>query len=745
MKNLLKGFIVAVAGVSMTFASLAHAASINDDPQDFYVFETTNRSGTNGAANNWSRSTSIGDNDLLSFAIYYHVTSGTADDVTFKMEDLHGRSFDAGDTESVTGGVYTSNAGNSTGSSNVTFTDDVELRLYNVSWQPNQCTSVTCERSFPGSAADVLDDGINIGSINEGWATQGNMVVTFKAIPEDNGGNNGGGNNNSDDVEIETRSASNVDDDSARLNGEVEEGDNQEVWFAFSRGDNDETPSCSSSSQRVSVSGSYDSGDDFSRTVTGLRDNEEYFFRACTFDEDGDVLSAGIRSFTTDEEDDDDDDEEEAEVDTLSASNIDEDSARLNGELEEGDNAEVWFAFSRTDSTPSCSSSSQEVSVSGTYDAGEDFSRTVTGLQDNEKYYFRACALADDGDIESGNIRSFVTDEDDDDDDDNNGNDSDAEAITRTPTGITSNSATFRSFVFGEGTGTCYFQYGTTSSFGLTTPLQTVDLDEEGECSSTRFNLNPNTTYFYRAVLVDGGQTEFGLTRSFRTLSDNVVVTPQTPTNNGGGTVNVTVVRGGEVEIDDRGGIELTKFVSSIDDERFSDFTRADRDEAVFYKVRIENDSNEVIEDLTVVDIIPFFLELDGEERLDDDSEKEVRWNISRLEPGDVREFTTEMRVRDDARYGMDIESYAYAFNDDFSVNSNEVVVEVEEADEEVEASQAASIFGAGFFPTTLFGWLLLLAIVLVIAYLVSRILFSRNENERVLAELRAMQNGNNS
>ncbi len=568
-------------------------------------------------------------------------------------------------------------------------------------------------------------------------------------------------NPTSNNVDIDTNAASSIDDDSARLNGDVEEGDNQDVWFAFSR--TDSTPSCSSSSQRVDVSGVYDSNEDFSAIVRNLIANETYYFRACTLDENGEVLSAQIRQFTTDEEDNGNNNDPAAEVDTNAATSVDEDSARLNGDLEEGDNATVWFAISSVDTTPSCSSSLQRVSVSGVYDQGDDFSRIVTGLSENTKYYFRSCALGEDGDTVSGSIRTFVTDEDD--NPTNPPTSVNPDTITRLPSGITSSTATLNSYVIGNGTGTCYFQYGTSAGFGSVTPAQTVNLDNTSTCSSTRFNLQPNTTYYYRSVLVDGGQTYYGLTRSFRTNANAVVTTPSTPTvvTTPTRVITRTVTAPAAPVVDDTVTVrvveettrvadqplEITKWVSAETDPEFVRVTEADRDEAVFYKVRVTNNTDEDLEDVVVIDRIPFDLELDGQESLDDDSYKEVRWNIRSLEAGESKTFITEMRVRDDVDFGDRIDSYATAFNDEYNVDSNNVVIEIEEervasaSDEEVDGSQAASIFGAGFFPTTLLGWLILLAIVLAIAYLVSRIFFSRNENERVLAELRAMQQVN--
>ncbi|MEZ4113929.1 MAG: hypothetical protein R3B65_00470 [Candidatus Paceibacterota bacterium] len=89
-----------------------------------------------------------------------------------------------------------------------------------------------------------------------------------------NNNNNNNGNNNGD--EVVTLSATNIDEDSARLRGEVTDGNNVDVWFVID--DNDSTPSCSDGDITYNVSGDYDDGDEFSRTVSGLDEDETYYF-----------------------------------------------------------------------------------------------------------------------------------------------------------------------------------------------------------------------------------------------------------------------------------------------------------------------------------------------------------------------------------------------------------------------------------------------------------------------------------
>lgn len=102
----------------------------------------------------------------------------------------------------------------------------------------------------------------------------------------------------------------------------------------------------------------------------------------------------------------------ELEIQTNNASNINANYAQLNGEVEEGNNAQVWFTFSSSYSNLNCESQSGQVNVGGTYDAGEAFFALKSGLQSDTTYYFQACGQDQiNGPIESGEVRSFTTDE----------------------------------------------------------------------------------------------------------------------------------------------------------------------------------------------------------------------------------------------------------------------------------------------------------------------------------------------
>ncbi len=106
----------------------------------------------------------------------------------------------------------------------------------------------------------------------------------------------------------------------------------------------------------------------------------------------------------------------DVDVDTNSATDIEDDEVELRGEITGGDDVRVWFVISRTDRTPSCFSSSQRESVSSRYDEGDDFKKVVDDLREDTRYYFRACAENEDGNTISGAIKNFRTDDERDED-----------------------------------------------------------------------------------------------------------------------------------------------------------------------------------------------------------------------------------------------------------------------------------------------------------------------------------------
>lgn len=104
-----------------------------------------------------------------------------------------------------------------------------------------------------------------------------------------------------------------------------------------------------------------------------------------------------------------------------------------------------------------------------------------------------------------------------------NQNQSSPTITTNSPTNVSSNSATFQGSVNSNGgvMTNVWFEWGTSNSFGNTTPQVNV-----GTVNTTFYSvnnsLNPNTTYYYRAVGQNSGSAVvYGGTQSFTTSNYN--------------------------------------------------------------------------------------------------------------------------------------------------------------------------------------------------------------------------------
>jgi plastocyanin len=93
-------------------------------------------------------------------------------------------------------------------------------------------------------------------------------------------------------------------------------------------------------------------------------------------------------------------------------------------------------------------------------------------------------------------------------------------AITNPATLIASFSATLNGSLNPHGlTTTVSFQYGTTTAYGSTTPMQTQAGNTYRDIAANISGLSPNTLYHFRIVATNSAGTRFGGDRTFTTLS----------------------------------------------------------------------------------------------------------------------------------------------------------------------------------------------------------------------------------
>lgn len=100
----------------------------------------------------------------------------------------------------------------------------------------------------------------------------------------------------------------------------------------------------------------------------------------------------------------------QVDITTLSASQIEDDRARLNGEVDFNRSrfAYLWFEWGEDDRDLD----ERTPRVRRDDDEDDRFSVTITRLDEDERYYFRAVGEDDRGRIDRGSIRSFTTDDD---------------------------------------------------------------------------------------------------------------------------------------------------------------------------------------------------------------------------------------------------------------------------------------------------------------------------------------------
>jgi hypothetical protein len=204
------------------------------------------------------------------------------------------------------------------------------------------------------------------------------------------------------------------------------------------------------------------------------------------------------------------------EVETQNHSNINDDSVELNGRLESGDNAEVWFVIS-TSSSVSCSSGSARENVSGSYDSGDTFDVNVNSLNDDTRYYYRACAEQD-NETSEGDRGDFYTL------DGGGSGPVDLDVITRNPSSISENDATLNGEITDGETNYVYFVWGTSQSglFCSNTfanrafPSDWQDTRTDGDRFDVNISpLSAGNQYHYRACASNSGDIAEGEIESF--------------------------------------------------------------------------------------------------------------------------------------------------------------------------------------------------------------------------------------
>jgi hypothetical protein len=291
---------------------------------------------------------------------------------------------------------------------------------------------------------------------------------------------------------VTTNNATNVASFAATLNGSVNPRESTTtVYFQYGL-----TTSYGSNTAMQTRTGNTVQA--ISANISGLSASTTYHFRIVAHNAGG-IAVGSDRTFTTLSA------TGPPVVITNLASYIASFSARLNGSVDpHGLATTVYFQYGTT--TSYGFTSAIQSKTGNTY---QNVSANIGGLTANTTYHFRIVATNSSG-TRYGSDRIFTT-----------------LSATGSPVVITNPASYIASFsgrlngsVDPHGlTTSVYFQYGTTTSYGLTTAIQSKTGNTYQNVAATIGGLTASTTYHFRIVATNSSGTRYGSDRTFTTLS----------------------------------------------------------------------------------------------------------------------------------------------------------------------------------------------------------------------------------
>lgn len=307
---------------------------------------------------------------------------------------------------------------------------------------------------------------------------------------------------------------------------------------------------------------------------------------------------------------------------------------------------------------------------------------------------------------------------------------------TSAATSITSSSCRLNSIVniSSSNLTSGYFKYGTSSSnLNFTTIKDTVGTNSGNyQFADTLTGLKPSTTYYYKAVVTNSYGTKEGETRSCTTRSNTVVVNePSAP-------VTRTVVRPITTVVVPEERIIANSAPSllflRIDDRR-EDLTCND---VVDYQVVYKNISNVVLEKAILEVNLPAGLVYvkSSAGGTFSPATNTVTFNIGTILPNqeDAKFIQADVNCKIvDSQMLVADASIVYT-NTQTTAQEEAVAYDLDRFFNGVAVNNTnltgAAIFGIGFFPDSLIGWLILILVILGLIYLV-RVLMPLNSSKR--------------
>jgi len=363
-----------------------------------------------------------------------------------------------------------------------------------------------------GQTTSQINQGITIGSMSATVSgLQVNTTYYFRAVGQNNSGTSYGSqlsfttlnNQGSQLPVVATNNYTSVGQTYVTLNGSVTSTPSVNAWFEYGT-------NCSFG--QTTSQTSYNSGtNNFSQYISGLNQNTTYCFRAVAQNNSGTSYGSSLQFTTTQNNGN----ISIPSITTNGATLVSQNNASLNAYVN-GNNGStnVWFEYG---TTMSFGSSTSQINY-GSQTASP--SQYISSLQVNTLYYFRAVAQNSAG-ISYGGTMSFST----------NGSYTSAPIVTTNgATNITLTSATLNSYIDSTGNYTTrWFQYGTDSlNLSYTTPQIQFGYGT-GYANESIYNLQPNTTYYFRIVGQNTYGINYGSVLSFTTSNNQNNTNTPTP------------------------------------------------------------------------------------------------------------------------------------------------------------------------------------------------------------------------
>jgi hypothetical protein len=462
------------------------------------------------------------------------------------------------------------------------------------------------------------------------------------------------------------------------------------------------------------VTGSYSGGSssaNFSKTLLNLPSGV-YEYVACAADDEGQITGQP-KQFTI-SRNNTNPQTNNTTVDTLNYRNLDiqNGSVTMVGRYYgvDGGVASVYFNYRRSGTSTLQTSSTQY------YDSSREFSHSLSSLSSGN-YDYQACIYYR-GSEKCGSWESFSINRSN----NNPVNDNTRPSVTTlSPMQIAADFVTMDGYYNMNGcSGTTYFEYGRTDSFGNRT--NGTSRGQSGSMAQFVDGLTPGTTYYYRAVADNCAGTTYGSVRSFTTSNRTTVIRDNTPVIIGGGT---TIVRNNTNTVRTNTATTTAAVVGTgaryvrltIDNGRD---TVAKGDELV-YTVQWENISNIDLKDLVLEVSIPEALEIVSTEQGQIDKKANTIYvNISELRAGERDEMDVRAKVNGTLQVNESITARAIIAFENPELRSQENAIAYD-SDSYITSQNVlgASIFGLDFLPGSLAGWLFIILLIILLILLI--------------------------